>query len=201
MREDHMLGPTTWSIVKEAKSRGIPFIRLNEDSYIQLGYGANQKRIQASITCHTSAIAVEAADEKTRVKAYLKKSGIPVPNGQVVSTEEEAIAVFNEIGAPVVVKPDVGNHGNGSTINITDLDQLKKAFQAAQAYHPDVIVEEYVDGGDFRLLVIDGKFIAAARREPAHIIGDGKSSIKNLIQKINSDPLRGFGHEKVSNTN
>ena len=91
----------------------------------------------------------------------------------------------------------MGNHGNGSTINITDLDQLKKAFQAAKGYHPDVIVEEYVQGGDFRFLVINGKFVAAARREPAHIIGDGKSSIKDLIEKINLDPLRGFGHEKV----
>jgi cyanophycin synthetase len=197
LREDHMLGPTTWSIVKEAKYRGIPFIRLNDDSHIQLGYGVNQKQIQASITCHTSAIAVETADEKTRVKSYLKRSGIPVPNGQKISTQEEAVSVFNEIGAPVVVKPDVGNHGNGSTVNITDLDQLKKAFQAAQAYHRDVIVEEYVEGGDYRLLVIDGKYIAAARREPAHIIGDGKSSIKDLIQQINSDPIRGFGHEKV----
>ncbi len=197
LREDDMLGPTTWSIVKEAKSRGIPFIRLNEASYIQLGYGAHQKRIQASITSQTSAIAVETADEKTSVKAYLKKSGIPVPNGQVVSTEEEAIAVFNEIGAAVVVKPDVGNHGNGSTINITDPDQLKKAFQTAKVYHPDVIVEEYVHGSDFRLLVINGKLVAAARREPAHVIGDGISSIKNLIQKINTDPRRGFGHEKV----
>ena len=197
LREDHMLGPTTWSIVKEANYRGIPFIRLNDDSHIQLGYGANQKHIQASITCHTSAIAVETADEKTRVKAYLKRSGIPVPNGQVVLTQEEAITAFNELGRPAVVKPDVGNHGNGSTINITDLDQLKVAFQAAKAYHPDVIVEEYVQGGDFRFLVINGKFVAAARREPAHIVGDGKSSIKDLIQKINLDPLRGFGHEKV----
>jgi cyanophycin synthetase len=197
LREDHMLGPTTWSIVKEARYRGIPFIRLNDDSHIQLGYGANQKQIQASITCHTSAIAVETADEKTRVKRYLKRSGIPVPKGQRVSTLEEAIAVFDEIGAPVVVKPEVGNHGNGCTINITDLDQLKKAFQAAQAYHRDVIVEAHVEGADFRLLVIDGKFIAAARREPAHIIGDGKTTIKDLIEKINSDPLRGFGHEKV----
>jgi len=123
LREDHMLGPTTWSIVKEAKSRNIPFIRLNENSYIQLGYGAHQKRIQASITSHTSAIAVDVADEKTNVKRHLKKSGIPVPNGQVVSTEDEAVAVFNEIGAAVVVKPDVGNHGKGSTINVTDLDQ------------------------------------------------------------------------------
>ncbi len=197
LREDHMLGPTTWSIVKEAKSRNIPFIRLNEKSYIQLGYGAHQKRIQASITSHTSAIAVEVADEKTSVKRYLKKSGIPVPNGQVVSTEEAAIAAFNEIGDSVVVKPDVGNHGKGSTINVTNLDQLKKAFRAAQAYHPDVIVEAYVHGGDFRLLVINGKLVAAAKREPAHVIGDGRSSIKKLIQKINADPRRGFGHEKV----
>jgi cyanophycin synthetase len=197
LREDDMLGPSTWSIVKEAKSRDIPFIRLNEDSHIQLGYGAHQKQIQASITSHTSAIAVEVADEKTRVKEYLKKSGIPVPNGQVVSTQEEAIAVFNEIGAAVVSKPDVGNHGNGSTINITDLVQLKKAFRAAQTYHPDVIIEEYVNGDDFRFLVIDSKLVAAARREPAYIIGDGKSSIKHLIQKINTDPRRGFGHEKV----
>ena len=197
LREDDVLGPTTWSIVKEAKSRGIPFIRLNENSYIQLGYGAHQKRIQASITSQTSAIAVEAADEKTRVKEHLRKSGIPVPNGRVVTTEEEAIAGFEEIGAAVVVKPDVGSHGKGATINVTDLDQLKDAFRVARDKYPDVIVEEYVHGGDFRLLVIDGKLVAAAKRDPAHIIGDGKSSIKNLIQKVNSDPLRGFGHEKV----
>ena len=197
LREEDMMGPTTWSIVKEAKLRDIPFIRLNTASYIQLGYGAHQKRIQASITGNTSAIAVEIADEKTRVKKHLKKAGIPVPNGTIVSTQQEAIAAFHEIGTAVVIKPDVGNHGNGSTINITDLDQLKKAFQAALAFYPDVIVEEYVHGGDFRLLVIDGKFIAAAKREPAHIVGDGNASIKALIQKVNSDPLRGFGHEKV----
>jgi cyanophycin synthetase len=197
LREDDMLGPTTWSIVKEAKSRGIPFIRLNEDSYIQLGYGAHQKGIQASITSQTSAIAVEVADEKTRAKKQLKQSGIPVPNGRMVSTEKEAIDVFEEIGTAVVVKPDVGNHGKGSTINVTDLYQLKKAFRVAQAKHPYVIVEEYVQGHDFRLLVINGKLVAAARREPAHVIGDGISSIKNLIQKTNSDPRRGFGHENV----
>ena len=110
----------------------------------------------------------------------------------MVSTEEEAIAVFEEIGAAVVVKPDVGNHGNGSTINITDLDQLKKAFQVAQSIHPHVIVEEYVKGFDFRLLVINGKLVAAAKREPAHVIGDGISSIKNLIQETNTDPRRGI---------
>lgn len=197
LREEDMLGPTTWSIVKEAQARGIPFIRLNQDSHIQLGYGAHQKQIQASITSHTSAIAVETADEKTRVKTYLKRAGIPVPVGQVVSDEDEALKVFKKLGTAVVVKPDVGNHGNGSTINITDPEQLKMAFHAACAYHPDVIVEEYVHGGDYRLLVINGTFIAAAKREPAHVIGDGKSSIHDLIQAVNSDPLRGFGHEKV----
>lgn len=196
LREEDMLGPSTWSIVKEAQFRGIPFIRLNEYSHIQLGYGAQQKQIEASITSNTSAIAVETADEKTRVKEYLQRSGIPVPSGRLVFSEEEAIAVFKELGTAVVVKPDVGNHGNGSTINITDLDQLKNAYKEAYAYHSDVIVEEYVDGGDFRLLVIDGKFVAAARREPAHVIGDGKSTIQDLIQKVNSDPLRGFGHER-----
>ncbi|MBC8317862.1 MAG: cyanophycin synthetase, partial [Desulfobulbaceae bacterium] len=142
-------------------------------------------------------IAVEIADEKTRVKEHLKKAGIPVPTGQVVTTEEEAIAVFNEIGAAVVVKPDVGNHGKGASINVVDINQLKKAFSVARDKHPDVIVEEYVTGADFRLLVIDGKFVAAARREPAHVTGDGSSSVKDLIQKINEDPRRGFGHEKV----
>lgn len=196
LREDDMLGPTTWSIVKEAKLRGIPFIRLNENSYIQLGYGAHQKRIQASMTCQTSSIAVEVADEKTRVKEHLKKAGIPVPDGRVISTEEQAIAMFDKIGAAVVVKPDVGNHGKGATINVTDLDQLKAAFRVAHDKHTDVIIEEYVKGDDFRLLVIGGKLVAAAKREPAHVIGDGKSSIENLIQKINADSRRGFGHEK-----
>lgn len=197
LREDDMLGPTTWSIVKEAKSRGIPHVRLNEFGYIQLGYGANQKRIQASISSHTSAIAVELADEKSRVKKHLKRAGIPVPFGRVVLTEEETTAAFNEIGSAVVVKPDVGNHGNGVTTNITDLDQLKKAYQIAKAIHTDVIVEEFVKGFDFRLLVINGKFVAAAQREPAHIVGDGISSIRSLIEKTNEDPNRGFGHEKV----
>lgn len=197
LREEDMLGPTTWSIVKESNSRGIPFIRLNDDSYIQLGYGASQKRIQASITSHTSAIAVEVADEKTQVKKLLEKAGIPVPRGQVVLTEEEAVSAYMDLGVAAVVKPDVGNHGNGGTINITDVDQLKRAFRVAQAYHSRVIVEEYVQGSDFRLLVIDGRFVAAAKREPAHVVGNGTSSIATLIEEVNTDPRRGFGHEKV----
>jgi cyanophycin synthetase len=197
LREDNMLGPTTWSIVEEAQSRGIPCIRLNQDSHIQLGYGAFQKRIQASITSQTSAIAVDTADGKSDVKAYLQNAGIPVPKGQIVTNEAEALAVFEEISAAVVVKPDVGNHGNGSTINISDREQLLKAFHEAQAYHPEVIVEEYVQGGDYRFLVIGGKFVASATREPAHVVGDGQATIAALIQGVNADPRRGFGHEKV----
>lgn len=197
LREKDMLGPTTWSIVKEAKSRGIPYLRLNKNSYIQLGYGAHQKRIQASITNTTSAISVEIADEKTETKEHLRKAGIPVPNGRVVSTQAEALEAFNDINGSVVVKPDVGNHGKGATINVTNKDQLKIAFKAAQARCVDVIVEEYVEGFDVRLLVINKKLIAAAKREPAHVIGDGKSSIRQLIDEINLDARRGFGHEKM----
>lgn len=197
LRENDMLGPSTSSIVEEAKSRGIPFRRLNDCSYIQLGYGAHQKRIQATMTSQTSAIAVETADEKTEAKRHLQKSGIPVPSGFVVSTEEQAVEAFNRIGGSVVVKPDVGNHGKGSTIDVESVEQLKIAFQIAKARHPDVIVEEYVKGFDFRLLVIDGVLVAAARREPAHVVGDGHSSIKALVNVANQDPRRGFGHEKM----
>ena len=197
LREDDMLGPSTLSIVEEAQSRGIPFRRLNNDSYIQLGYGAYQKRIQATMSNQTSAIAVEVADEKAQSKMHLQKSGIPVPYGFVVSTLEEAISAFNSIDGSLVVKPDVGNHGNGSTIDVETLKQLETAFQIAKDMYPRVIVEEYVKGFDFRLLVIDGILVAAARREPAHVIGDGESSIHQLINKTNLDPRRGFGHEKV----
>ncbi|MBU1534650.1 cyanophycin synthetase, partial [Myxococcota bacterium] len=197
LREEEMLGPTTLSIVNEALSRGIPFIRLNTDNYVQLGHGAHQKRIQGSITGETSAIAVEIADEKTRMKENLRKSGIPVPRGDVATTEEEAVAIFRDIGAPVVVKPDVGNHGKGATINITDEGQLRVAFHAAVAMHERVIVEEYIQGFDFRLLVINGELVAAARREPAHVTGDGATTIRELIEHINADTRRGFGHEKV----
>lgn len=197
LSENYKLGPTTASIVNEAKSRGIPSLRLNDDSYIQLGYGAFQKRIQASITSDTSAIAVEIADEKTRTKNLLSKLGIPVPVGKKVSSLAEGINFFYELKSPVVVKPDIGNHGNGSSIFIEDLDKFKEAFYLAKSYHPFVIIEEYVRGFDFRLLVINGKFVAAAKREPAHVIGDGTSSIKELIINTNMNPLRGVGHEKV----
>lgn len=196
LREQDMLGPTTWSIVKEAQLKGIPFIRLNENSHIQLGYGAHQKRIQASMTSQTSAIAVEAADEKTRIKEHLGRSGIPVPRGYLTNSEKEAEEAFLKLEGPVVVKPDIGNHGRGATINISSLKDLKIAFKDARKINSKVIVEDYVEGSDCRLLVIDGKLVAAAKRKPACITGDGVSTVKNLIKVVNEDPLRGFGHEK-----
>ena len=195
--EKDRLGPTTHSIVEEAKSRDIPFIRLNKNSYIQLGHGVHQKRIQASMSHQTSAIAVEVADEKMRTKAYLKKSGIPVPQGHIVSNQQDAMAAFTSIGGAVVVKPNVGNHGRGITINVTDMKQLKEAFLVAQKIHDEVVIEAYVQGFDFRLLVINGKLVAAAKREPAHVIGDGKYSLQKLIEKENENPNRGMGHENT----
>ena len=197
LREKDMLGPTTWSIVKEAKERGIPYLRLNDQSYIQLGHGSHQKRIQASMTGQTSAIAVEVADEKSESKEHLGRAGISVPNGRCVSTFEEALAVFKRLGKAVVVKPEVGNHGKGSTINVTNAEQLSVAYHAALERYPEVIVEEYVKGSDYRILVIDGKFAAAAKREPALVVGDGVLTIGALIDKVNSDPRRGYGHENI----
>ncbi len=196
LKEQDMLGPTTYSIVKEAKLRGIPSVRLNENNYIQLGYGASQKRIQASMTSQTSAIAVEVADEKSRVKENLKKIGIAVPNGYLVHSEEEAVEAFSKLDGAVVVKPDVGNHGKGATVNIIDVDQVRLAYREALKRHSEVVVEDYIKGHDYRLLVIDGKFVAAAKRKPACVVGDGSSSIQELIDIMNSDAKRGFGHEK-----
>ena len=197
LREDDMLGPSTWSIVKEAQSRNIPFLRLNNEAIFSWGMVHIKKEFKASMTGQTSAIAVEIADEKSEAKEHLRKSGIPVPKGGNVSTLEDALALFDELGTSVVVKPEVGNHGKGSTINITNSEQLKAAFYAAKKWHNEVIVEEFVEGDDFRLLIINGTLVAAAKREPAHVLGDGKLSIKELIDIVNSDPRRGFGHEKV----
>lgn len=197
LREDDRLGTSTMSIVEEAESRKIPCLRLNHDNYVQLGYGAQQKRIQATMTCNTSAIAVEIADEKTRTKDLLKSVGIPVPLGIVTSIEKEALDFFDQQQAALVVKPEVGNHGRAVSINIRDKVKLLEAFKEAQGLHDEVIIEEFIEGKDFRLLVIDGKFVAAAQREPAHVIGDGKSTIAELINEVNLDPRRGFGHENI----
>jgi len=197
IRDRYLFGPTTQSIVEEAKKRGIPFIRLNSESYVQLGYGGHQRRIQAAMCDDTSAIGVELADDKMLTKEILRNEGIPVPEGDIVRTINKALKWADSIGYPVVVKPLVGNHGRGITVNITNPKDLKNAFKNSKRIHDSVIIERFLEGYDHRILVINNKFTAAARREPTPLIGNGKSSIKELIDKVNQDPRRGIGHEKI----
>jgi len=197
IREDNLLGPSTRSIVDEASSRDIPFIRLNKHSYVQLGHGVNQRRIQATMTDATSAIGMEIADDKMRTKEILKRAGVPIPEGENVEELKEALDVAAYLKYPLVVKPLVGNHGRGITVNVTNDEDLKVAFEQAKRFHDTIVVERYLPGFDHRVLVIDGKFVAAARRNPASVTGDGASTIQQLIDQMNSDPNRGYGHENV----
>jgi cyanophycin synthetase len=197
IREDNLLGPSTRSIVEEAKGRGIPFLRLNKHSYVQLGHGVNQRRIQATMTDRTSAIGVEIADDKMRTKGILKKAGVPIPEGENVDDLEEALEVADDIDYPVVVKPLVGNHGRGITVNVRNEEDLRLAFEQAKRIHDTIVVERYLPGHDHRVLVINGTFVAAARRDPASVTGDGTSTVQQLIDRLNQDPARGYGHENV----
>jgi cyanophycin synthetase len=197
IREDTRLGPSTGCIVEEAAKRGIPFIRLNKHSLVQLGYGVHQKRIRATIASTTSNIAVDIAGDKEETKALLEAAEIPVPRGTVVRTIEELEAAIKKLGYPLVIKPIDGNHGKGNTTNITTNEQALKAFEAATEYNRSVIVERFITGFDFRALCINYKFICAALRTPASVTGDGVSTIAKLIEETNKDPRRGYGHEKV----
>ncbi|MGB5030127.1 MAG: cyanophycin synthetase [Chitinophagaceae bacterium] len=197
IREDTRLGPSTGCIVDEAAKRGIPYIRLNKASLVQLGYGVNQKRIRATIASTTSNIAVDIACDKEETKMLLEAAEIPVPRGTVVRTEEGLDQAIEKFGYPLVIKPIDGNHGKGNTTNITNRNQAIKAFDAAKAYSRSVIVERFITGYDFRCLVINYKFICAALRTPASVVGDGIHDIRYLIEEVNKDPRRGYGHEKV----
>ncbi len=197
IREDTRLGPSTGCIVDEAAKRGIPFIRLNKHSLVQLGYGVHQKRIRATIASTTGNIAVDIACDKEETKNLLGAAEIPVPKGDVVRTEEGLKDAIDRIGYPCVIKPIDGNHGKGNTTNITDWEMALKAFEAAKLYGRSVIVEKYITGFDFRILVINYKFICAALRTPASVVGDGQHTIQYLLDEVNSDPRRGYGHEKV----
>ncbi len=197
IREDTRLGPSTSCIVDEAARRGIPFIRLNKHSLVQLGYGVHQKRIRATIASTTGNIAVDIACDKEETKNLLGAAEIPVPKGDVVRNEEGLKDAIDSIGYPCVIKPIDGNHGKGNTTNITDWEMALRAFEAAKVYGRSVIVEKYITGFDFRILVINYKFICAALRTPASVVGDGKNNIQYLIDEVNSDPRRGYGHEKV----
>jgi cyanophycin synthetase len=197
IRENTRLGPSTQSIVDEAAKRGIPFIRLNKHSLVQLGYGVNQKRIRATITSTTSTIAVDIAGNKDETKMLLEGAQIPVPKGTVIRTEEGLDEAISKFGFPLVIKPIDGNHGKGNTTNINSREQAVKAFESAQFYNRSVIIEKFIKGVDFRILVINYKFICAALRTPASVTGDGEHSIQWLIDETNKDPRRGYGHEKV----
>jgi cyanophycin synthetase len=197
IREDTRLGPSTGCIVDEAAKRNIPYIRLNKQSLVQLGYGVNQKRIRATIASTTSNIAVDIACDKEETKMLLEAAEIPVPNGTVVRTEEGLKEAIEKFAYPLVIKPIDGNHGKGNTTNINDWEQAVRAFEAAKSYSRSVIVEKYITGFDFRCLVINYKFICAALRTPASVVGDGQHSIQWLIDETNKDPRRGYGHEKV----
>ncbi|HAO45383.1 MAG TPA: cyanophycin synthetase [Ferruginibacter sp.] len=197
IREDTRLGPSTGCIVEEAAKRNIPYIRLNKQSLVQLGYGVYQKRIRATIASTTSNIAVDIACDKEETKMLLEAAEIPVPRGTVIRTEAGLDEAISKFGYPLVIKPIDGNHGKGNTTNITTREQAQKAFEAAKSYSRSVIVERFITGYDFRCLVINNKFICAALRTPASVVGDGEHNIQWLINETNKDPRRGYGHEKV----
>ena len=197
IRERERLGPSTGSIIEEAVSRGMPWIRLNRYSLCQIGYGINQKRIQATVTSDTSSIGVEVACDKEDTKHLLEQANIAVPKGEIVRSERGLKDAVDYIGYPLVIKPINGNHGRGITINIQDWDDALEGYTAAKKISRSVIVEKFITGDDYRILVINNRLVAAAKRTPAHVIGDGTSTIKELIDKVNEDPRRGYGHEKV----
>jgi cyanophycin synthetase len=197
IRERERLGPSTGSIIEEAEARGIPWIRLNKYSLCQLGYGTNQKRIQATVTSQTSSIGVELACDKEDTKFLLEQAEVPIPKGDIVRSEAGLEDAIERIGYPVVVKPVSGNHGRGITTDIRNWEDATIALEAAKKVSRSVIVEKFVTGDDYRLLVINYQLVAAAKRTAAHVIGDGKSTVQQLIDEVNSDPRRGYGHEKV----
>ncbi len=197
IREDERLGPSTGSIIEEAEARGIPWIRLNKYSLCQLGYGANQKRIQATVTSETSSIGVELACDKEDTKYLLEQAEVQVPRGDIIGRESSLEEACRYVGFPLVVKPVGGNHGRGITVNIKNYEDALVAFRAAKNVSPKVIIEKYITGEDYRLLVINNVLVAAAKRTPANVIGDGKSTIKQLVEEVNKDPRRGYGHENV----
>jgi len=190
------LGPSTRAIAKAALKRGIPVLPLGIGSLLQLGYGCRQKRVQATVTANTNCIGVDLSCDKIATKKLLGAMGIPVPPGDLVKTEEEALLVARNIGASVAVKPYNGSQGKGVSINLREEKQIRAAFKIAQNYSEEIIVEQSISGRDYRLLVINGQLTAAAQRYPAHVTGDGVHSVKELIEIMNSDHLRGEEHEK-----
>jgi cyanophycin synthetase len=191
------LGPSTASLVQAAEKRGIPWLRLNEQSLVQLGHGKYQQRIQATVTGKTPHIAVELASDKEETNKILASLGLPVPKQELVQTEEAALRAARRLGVPVVTKPFNGNHGRGISIHLMTDEEVIEGFKAAREHSRSVIVENFLSGDDHRLLVVNNELVAATRRTPGHVIGDGSSTIAQLVDVVNQDPRRGVGHEKV----
>jgi cyanophycin synthetase len=192
--EEIRLGPSTGAIVAAAVARGIPYRRLTDGSLVQFGWGSKQRRIQAAECDSTSAIAETIAQDKELTKHLLDAAGVSVPKGRPVIDAEDAWAAACELGGPVVIKPRDGQQGKGVAANVQSREDVLAAYAAAHEISPNIMVERYLPGQDYRLLVIGGQLVAAARREPPHVIGDGVHTIQELVDEINSDPLRGEGH-------
>lgn len=190
-------GPSTASLVKAAEERDIPWLRLNQYSLVQLGHGRHQKRIQATITSETRHIAVSIASDKEETNRILADLGLPVARQRLVYDHERAVKAAERLGYPVVVKPLDANHGRGVSIGLTEGDQVQVAFDQARQHSRGVLVEKFIEGLDHRMLVVNGKLIAVAKRVPGHVVGDGERTIEALVELVNQDPRRGIGHEKT----
>src|SRR5690606_31643733 len=191
------LGPSTASLVRAAEERGIPWLRLNEQSLVQLGHGRYQQRIQATVTGRTPHIAVELAGDKEETNKILASLGLPVPRQILVTSQTDALKAARRLRGAVVLKPYNGNHGRGITIDISGDAETREAFDAAREPSRSVSVETFQPGHDHRLLVINGELVAATKRTPGHVVGDGAHTIAELVEIVNRDPRRGVGHEKV----
>ncbi len=191
------LGPSTASLVRAAEARGIPWLRLNDQSLVQLGHGKYQQRIQATVSGRTSHIAVELASDKEETNKILTSLGLPAPRQEMVQSEADAVRAAGRIGYPLVTKPYNGNHGRGISIRLTTEEEVAQGFKVAREHSRSVIVETFLEGDDHRLLVVNGELVAATRRTPGHVVGDGVKNITQLIEVVNQDPRRGVGHEKV----
>jgi cyanophycin synthetase len=199
LAERQAFGPSTQAILDEAASRDIPYLRLDRHSLVQLGHGVHQQRIRATMTSGTSGIAVDIASDKNLTNRLLDASGLPVPRSELVSTIEGTLAAARRVGLPCVVKPLDGNPGRGVNLNLRTDDEIRAAFEGARAESRsgDLVVETFVTGNDYRCLVIGGKVAAIAERVPASVVGDGKQTVRQLVDETNADPRRGIGHEKV----
>jgi cyanophycin synthetase len=190
-------GPSTASLVRAAEERDIPWIRLNDRSLVQLGHGKFQRRIQATVTSETKHIAVEIASDKRLTNQILSDLGLPVPRQMRVRGPNDCVEAAERLGYPVVVKPLDGNHGKGVSINLRTPEAVRTAFEKAYEFSSVVIVETFQEGHDYRILVVNGRVLAVAHRVPGHVVGDGRHTIRELVEMVNADPRRGIGHEKV----